>query len=158
MSARPLLLLAACAGLAALAVTREAPVLPPPPGAGTAAGGYAPVAALPEPPRGPWAEQVARPLFAQDRRPPVLATPVATRREPEPPPPLAAAGIVLQAGVAVALLRLPDDRVVRVAVGDEVGGWQVSRIADDGVLLTRGSRSVTLNARIASAGGLSRIP
>jgi hypothetical protein len=118
----------------------------------------APVPVLPAPAAGPWAEQVERPLFASDRRPPVApaALPLAEPAAPEPPPPVAAAGVVLRPEGAVALLRLVDERVVRAAEGEEVEGWQLTRIGAEEVELTRGEQSVRLPARLRAAEGVLR--
>ncbi|HEY8612271.1 MAG TPA: hypothetical protein VIL69_13380 [Roseomonas sp.] len=158
MSMRLPLLLTACAGLGYLSVGQEAlappqPLLRPVSDVSNAA----PIASLPEPPTGPWSEQSARPLFNADRRPPVITPPVVPRIDPEPQPPLAATGVALRSGGALALLRLADDRIVRVRVGDDVDGWQVARISGDGVHLTRGRQAVTLTARVAPAEGLARV-
>ncbi|MBK1659151.1 hypothetical protein, partial [Paracraurococcus ruber] len=74
----------------------------------------------------------------------------------EPPPPLAASGVVLRAAGALALLRLADDRVVRATEGEEVEGWQVARIGAEAVELRRGERAVVLPVRLRAAEGLTR--
>ena len=159
MSMRLLFLLLACSAAGYLSFARDAQP-PPPPLQPQAGAPFIPasIAPLPEPSAGPWPEQVARPLFSPERRlPQAAAAPPVPRTSPEPPPPLAATGVALRPGGALALLKLADDRIVRVAVGDEVDGWQVARISGDGVHLTRGRRSLTLTARVASADGLARV-
>jgi hypothetical protein len=158
MSIRLPLLLVACAGLGYLALGGDEPTIPPPrPHAAAAPFTTAGIASLPEPSSGPWSEQTARPLFSSDRRPPAVAPPATPRVDAEPQPPLAATGVILRSGGSIALLKLGDDRTVRVTVGEEVEGWKVVSISSEGVHLTRGRRSVTLTARVAAASGLARV-
>jgi general secretion pathway protein N len=139
-------------------VAREVPERLPP--ASVAAGAAPGVAALPAPARGPWPEQVARPLFAQTRRPPPPpeAPPLGVAPpEPELPPPLAATGVVIGgAGPSVALLRLADGGHARAVEGEELGGWRVERISAEGVELARGTQRIQLAPRAPSAPGLLR--
>lgn len=158
MSMRLSLLLVACSVLGYVSMGRDAqtPPLPLPPPTGMPSI-PAPIASLPEPSAGPWSEQSARPLFSSDRRPPQIAARPVPPADPEPHPPVAATGVALRPGGALALLKLADERIIRVTVGDEVEGWHVARISGEGVYLTRGRRSLTLTARVASADGLARV-
>ncbi|MBO1075009.1 hypothetical protein [Roseomonas marmotae] len=153
------LLLAACAVLA-YASLREAEVMVPGPLTRDAQTGPKPAAAIqppPAPPSGPWVEQTGRPLFAVTRRPPEEeVTETAAAAAPEPLPPVAASGVVLRNGHALALLRLANGQSVRAATGDEVDGWRVGRISAEGVEMTLGDRSVMLAARVPMADGLLR--
>jgi hypothetical protein len=93
-----------------------------------------------------------RPLFSPDRRPPLAATPPAG-----PPPPRTAAapapsapdirlfGIVTGREVRHAVIGASGDRILRLKVGDAVGGWSVSAIERRQVTLTLGAQSVTLS-------------
>jgi hypothetical protein len=116
------------------------------------------LAALPAQPAGPWPEQVDRPLFASGRRPPAPpAAPAAVEAPaPEPPPPLAATGVVLRPAGSVALLRLADERVVRATEGEQVEGWSVARIDPEGVELIRGGERLRLPVRARAAEGVLR--
>jgi hypothetical protein len=76
--------------------------------------------------------------------------------QPEPPPPVAASGVVLRPAGAVALLRLADERVVRAAEGERVEGWLVSSIGAESVQLSRGDRVVHLPVRARAAEGMLR--
>jgi hypothetical protein len=90
-----------------------------------------------------------RPLFSPSRRPPPPpASPVV--QIPAPPPPLPDAprvvlvGIVLDSDRARAILRVgSDDKVMRVGIGDDVGGWKVSQIEGQRLVVSLGDRSVT---------------
>lgn len=87
-----------------------------------------------------------RPLFAPTRRPP--PKPVAVVARPEPPPPPAPPpnvvllGIVSEGGDGRAAIKQSGDKVMRVRMGDDVGGWKVERIEPRRLVLTLGERSV----------------
>lgn len=161
MRIRTTLLLATCAGLGWLAAQGAAGDggswgLPAPALAGPVPVARVQVSPPPAPVRAAWEEQVARPLFAATRRPPEppAAPALVAAPEPEPPPPAAASGVVLRPDGGLALLRLADSRVVRVQEGEEVEGWQVTRISAGGVEVARGGQSLTLPTRMAAAEGL----
>jgi hypothetical protein len=156
---RPLLLLAACGGLAWVALESEAPHAALPVPARPAAFeprqvALAALPALPAPPAGPWPEQVERPLFEPGRRPATTPAAVQAPPPPPPPPPVAAIGVVLRTAGAVALLRLADERIVRAAEGEEVEGWLVARIGAEGVELRREGKSLHLPVRARAAEGI----
>ncbi|HUC51626.1 MAG TPA: hypothetical protein VMA30_19760 [Xanthobacteraceae bacterium] len=86
-----------------------------------------------------------RPLFTRGRRPPaaVHAAPVAAA-PPAPPPKLALFGILVGDGDASAIVRgAPSEKTIRVRVGDDIGGWKVSKIAERQIVLSQDDRSVT---------------
>lgn len=74
-----------------------------------------------------------RPLFSPTRRPPP-PPPVNVQGPPPPPPPppppdVALFGIVMDGENARAIIRAsPSDKVTRVGIGDDVGGWKVAQI------------------------------
>ncbi|MCR0983645.1 hypothetical protein [Roseomonas populi] len=154
------LLAAACLGLGYLSTREQAVTLPSLPAIGQAAttGAVSGIAIVPppDPPAGPWSEQSERPLFSMGRRPPAKAAPEVAEQPEEAPPPTAASGVIVRAESSLALLRLADGRLMRVAVGDQVDGWQVERISGEGVELMRGTRSLSLGARVPSAVGVVR--
>ncbi|MGG5811776.1 hypothetical protein [Falsiroseomonas sp. CW058] len=141
---------ALAAALGHLALGRAGGGLPPAPVPVAPAQPTAFVPALPGALPGPWPEQLARPPFDPSRRPPApveVSVPAF-----EPPPPGAAAGIVIGPSGPLALLRLVDGRVQRVAEGMEVEGWRVTRIESARVELERDGRRVELRARPQQAG------
>src|SRR5215475_6218986 len=91
-----------------------------------------------------------RPLFSSTRRPPPKVVAPVARQEPPPPPPpppsVVVLGIMSENGEARAAIRSADkrpaDKVSRVRMGDDVGGWKVERIEPRRLVLTQGDRSV----------------
>ena len=90
-----------------------------------------------------------RPLFSATRRapapPPAPATVAvaAPPPPPAPPPSVALLGIVSEPHGARAVVRESGDKVVRVRVGDDVGGWKVSKIAKRELVLSLGDRTAS---------------
>jgi general secretion pathway protein N len=89
-----------------------------------------------------------RPLFSPTRRPP--PPPPEIVRGPEPPPPpapppnVALFGIVMDGEEARAVVRAgPANQVVRVRIGDDVGGWKVSQIEGRKLVLSLDGRLAT---------------
>jgi len=89
-----------------------------------------------------------RPLFSPTRRPP--PPPPEIVRGPEPPPPPAPppnvtlSGIVMDGEEARAVVRTgPANQVVRVRIGDDVGGWKVSQIEGRKLVLSLDGRLAT---------------
>ena len=109
-----------------------------------------------------------KPLFAPSRRPPPVAPPPVVRRPepvpPLPPPSVVLFGIIADAEGARAIIRAgPTGPMVRVQLGDDVGGWNVAKIEERQLVLTLQGRSVTFTlfsgegAKQAPTGGsLSR--
>jgi hypothetical protein len=92
-----------------------------------------------------------RPLFSPTRRPPAppaaAPPPIVRRADPAPPPSppgVVLLGVVIGADTARAFVRseLPD-KTLRVGIGDDVGGWKVSRIERRELVLSLGDRSAT---------------
>ena len=89
-----------------------------------------------------------RPLFSPARRPPpkpvvAVVSPPAPPAPPAPPPSVVLLGIVSEDGDGRAAIRSRDkDKVTRVRIGDDVGGWKVDRIEPRRLVLTQGERSV----------------
>ncbi len=98
-------------------------------------------------PIGDYAETLARPIFADTRRPPE-PEPEAPPAEPEAPPPPAKAppipgltisGIVISSSERFALILDAGSRnLKRISIGDEVGGWRVARIEVTRIVLRYG--------------------
>jgi hypothetical protein len=88
-----------------------------------------------------------RPLFSPTRRPPTPPPVVQTAAPPRPPPPppdVALFGVVMDGGEAHAIVRAgPAAKVVRVRIGDDVGGWKVSQIDERQLVLSLNGRSAT---------------
>jgi general secretion pathway protein N len=90
-----------------------------------------------------------RPLFSPTRRPPApppAAPPPIVRRADRAPPPsppgVVLLGVVIGADTARAFLRSePPDKTLRVEIGDDIGGWKVSRIEQHELVLSLGDRS-----------------
>jgi len=87
----------------------------------------------------------ARPLFSPTRRPPAPPPPVVVAPEPPPPPPdVALFGIVMDGDGAQAVVRAgPADKIVRVRVGDDIGGWKVAQIDGRRLILSLDDRIAT---------------
>lgn len=88
-----------------------------------------------------------RPLFAPTRRQPPPPSLVATREEPPAPPPpppsIELSGVIMDAVDARALIRSAStNQIMRVRVGDEIGGWKV-------VLIERRQLVLSLEGRTA---------
>jgi hypothetical protein len=87
-----------------------------------------------------------RPLFSPIRRPPPERVAAAVRSPepaPAPAPSLVLLGIVSEDGDGRAAIRSRDnDKVMRVRIGDDVGGWKVDRIEPRRLVLTLGERTV----------------
>jgi len=98
-----------------------------------------------------------RPLFADNRRPPIATAPVTPVQAKAPLPPTPAkrdpAGITLTAIVIVgkdrvALLRTSKASTTRrLRVGDKVNGWRVDSIGPDAVVITLDDERKTLPLR-----------
>ncbi|MGP0094474.1 MAG: hypothetical protein ACLPKB_31695 [Xanthobacteraceae bacterium] len=89
-----------------------------------------------------------RPLFSPSRRPPPPPpAPVAQRAAPVLPPAAPSVdlfGIVSDEEGARAVVRTgPGNKILRVRVGDEIGGWKVSQIEGRKLVLSLGERSTT---------------
>jgi hypothetical protein len=89
-----------------------------------------------------------RPLFSPTRRPPPPPPPVVSAPEPPPPPPpppnVALFGIVMDGDEAHAVVRTgPADKIMRVRVGDEIGGWKVAEIEGRRLVLSLDDRTAT---------------
>ncbi len=74
-----------------------------------------------------------RPLFSPTRRPvptPIAHVPEAPPPPPPPPPPnVALFGIVMDGDEARAIVRTgPAEKMIRVRIGDDIGGWTVGQI------------------------------
>ena len=84
-------------------------------------------------------ETVERPLFNQDRRPtPTAASAPVETTQTEAPVDLAVKGVVIAERSRTALLQIrQNQRMVRVAEGDQVGGWRIDAITPVGVRISR---------------------
>jgi hypothetical protein len=89
-----------------------------------------------------------RPLFSPTRRPPPVPVPIVHEPEPPPPPPpppdVALFGIVMDGDEARAIVRTsPAANVVRVRIGDDIGGWKVAQIEGRRLVLALDGRVAT---------------
>jgi hypothetical protein len=89
-----------------------------------------------------------RPLFSPTRRPPPRPPPVVVAPEPPPPPPpppdVALFGIVMDGDEVHAVVRAgPAAKIMRVRVGDDIGGWKVAQIDGRRLILSLDDRIAT---------------
>ena len=87
-----------------------------------------------------------RPLFSPTRRPPA-PPPVAgaaAPRPPAPPPQVVLLGVVVDGEDAHAVVRTgPAAKILRLRIGDEVGGWKVGQIEARKLVLLLNGRTAT---------------
>jgi hypothetical protein len=159
MSVAALLALTPALAVAADASPRPPPYLPPqaaegvnrnpPPRAGEGKEGGA---ALPSPLAAQSLDLLSatrkRPLFSPTRRPPAPPAPIVNAPEAPPPPPpppdVALFGIVMDGDEARAVVRTgPAQKIMRVRIGDDIGGWKVSQIEGRRLVLSRDDRIAT---------------
>jgi hypothetical protein len=146
-----LVLLLLCAGLGAwvfqqwMAYQAAAPAPLQQAAAGTPSGGG--VRAPDPPPMAPlasYSEIVERPLFVQTRRPPPEAE-VAQAAAPNPPGNYRLEGTALTPVGRVAVVRNTRTSALhRLAVGDEVDGWQLEEVEPGQAALSQGPRKLQL--------------
>jgi hypothetical protein len=89
-----------------------------------------------------------RPLFSPTRRPPPLPPTIvqgAPPPAPPPPPPdVALLGVVMDGEQARAVIRAsPADKMTRVTIGDDIGGWKVAQIEGRKLVLSLDGRLAT---------------
>jgi hypothetical protein len=89
-----------------------------------------------------------RPLFSPSRRPPAPPAPPIVQlpviAPPPPPPNVTLFGIVLEADEARALVRVPPkNEMIRVRIGEEIGGWKVTQIDGRKLVLSLDDRLAT---------------
>lgn len=86
------------------------------------------------PPRKSLSDFVERPLFERSRR----AAPdrAAFKDGHDDGLDIALIGTIIEMNETIAILRAEGARPVRARIGDSIGGWQVSQIRQDGVLLS----------------------
>jgi hypothetical protein len=89
-----------------------------------------------------------RPLFSPTRRPPPEPAVVVQGPPPPPPPPpppdVALYGIVMDGEQARAVIRAnAADKLTRVGIGDDVGGWKVAQIEGRKLVLALDGRLAT---------------
>jgi general secretion pathway protein N len=89
-----------------------------------------------------------RPLFSPGRRPPAPPPPpavvVAEPPAPIPSPVIALYGIITDDNGTRAVLRpSPTEKITRVRLGDDVGGWKVSLIEARRLVLSHNDRTAT---------------
>jgi len=90
-----------------------------------------------------------RPLFSPSRRPPPPPPAIVQAPPPPPPPPLpppdvALYGVIMDGENARAIIRAkPTDKEIRVGIGDDVGGWKVSQIEGQRLVLSLDGRLAT---------------
>jgi hypothetical protein len=89
-----------------------------------------------------------RPLFSPTRRPPPAPPTIVQGPPPPPPPPpppdVALLGVVMDGEQARAVIRAsPADKMTRVTIGDDVGGWKVAQIEGRKLVLSLDGRLAT---------------
>jgi type II secretory pathway component PulC len=89
-----------------------------------------------------------RPVFSPSRRPPAPPPqPIVQLPSPSPPPAppnMSLFGVVLEANEARAVVRIaPKNDIVRLRVGEEIGGWKVTQIERRRLVLSLDDRSAT---------------
>jgi hypothetical protein len=87
-----------------------------------------------------------RPLFSPTRRPPPAPPAIVQGPPPPPPPPpdVALLGVVMDGEQARAVIRAsPADKMTRVTIGDDVGGWKVAQIEGRKLVLSLDGRLAT---------------
>ena len=87
-----------------------------------------------------------RPLFSPTRRPPPAPPAIVQGPPPSPPPPpdVALLGVVMDGEQARAVIRAsPADKMTRVTIGDDVGGWKVAQIEGRKLVLSLDGRLAT---------------
>lgn len=88
-----------------------------------------------------------RPLFTAQRRPPApqrfAAPPPPPPPPPAQPPQVALYGIVAEDGGARAMVRANGDKIIGVRVGDDIGGWKVTKIERRQIELSLADRAVS---------------
>jgi hypothetical protein len=99
-----------------------------------------------------------RPLFSPTRRPPAPPPVTASAPPPPPPPPdVMLLGVVMDGDDAHALVRTgPAGKILRLRIGDEIGGWKVGQIESRKVVLLLNGR--TAKFTMFSGNGLKRFP
>jgi hypothetical protein len=107
-----------------------------------------------------------RPLFSPTRRPPPPPPVVAVAPPPPPPPPdVALLGVVMDGEDARAVVRAgPAAKILRVGIGDDIGGWKVGQIEARQLVLLLDGRTATFtmftgtNAKPPNAGAAQPPP
>ncbi len=85
-----------------------------------------------------------RPLFSPTRRRPAPPVLVAAPPPPPPPPNVALLGVVMDGEKAHAVVRAgPTETVLRVSIGDDIGGWKVGQIEERKLVLLLNGRTAT---------------
>jgi hypothetical protein len=93
-----------------------------------------------------YVQTLQRPLFSSTRRPPPRPAP-AVRSEPQAAPPPDPPGVALvgvvsnERGRRAFIQPGPSEKLREVKVGDEIGGWTVTEIAQRRVVLALGTRT-----------------
>jgi hypothetical protein len=84
-----------------------------------------------------------RPLFSPTRRPPAPPPVVVAAPPPPPPPPdVALLGVVMDGEEARAVVRTgPAAKILRVGIGDDIGGWKVGQIEERQLVLLLDGRT-----------------
>jgi general secretion pathway protein N len=102
-----------------------------------------------------------RPLFSPTRRPPPPPPPVVRNAEPPPPPPpppnVALLGVVVDGDEVHAIVRTaPAAGMIRVRIGDDVGGWKVAQIEGRSLVLVLDGRAATFT--MFAGNGVTGVP
>lgn len=161
MSLAALLVMMPAPVMAAEASPQPAPYPPPQAGEAREAGAALPTPLAAQPLDGLSATR-ERPLFSPTRRPQPPPAPVVAAPEPlpppAPPPDVALFGIVMDGEEARAVVRAgPAAKIMRVGIGDDIGGWKVAQIEGRQLVLSRDGRIATFTMFVGrSANSASR--
>ncbi len=156
------LLVLAPAPLVAADASPHPPPYPPPQAGEGREGGAAPPSPLAAQPLDRLSATRERPLFSPTRRPPPPPPPVVAAPEPPPlpppPPDVALFGIVMDGDEAHAVVRAgPAEKIMRVRIGDDIGGWKVAQIEGRRLVLSLDDRIATFMMFVGnSANGAPR--
>jgi hypothetical protein len=100
-----------------------------------------------------------RPLFSPTRRPPPAPpAPVVSPPSPPAPPKIALLGTVMDAGEARALVKLEGtDKMLRLRIGDNIGGWKVTEIETRTLVVSREDRSASFTLFSGQGAGVVQL-
>jgi hypothetical protein len=125
--------------------TLPAPAAEPAPHTESHRDGAPPVSPLAAQPLERMSNTRDRPLFSPTRRPPAPPPGVAVAPPPPlPPPDVALLGVVMDGEDARAVVRAgPAEKILRVGIGDDIGGWKVGQIEARQLVLLLDGRTAT---------------
>jgi len=105
------------------------------------------------PDRAAFREIAVRPPFQESRRPYRPAAPETAAPAAAPPPAVKVTGVVLTGDASRALVQVGGGAPELVAMGARIGGWELTEISPDGIVLTRQGRTHRVGLGDAPAPG-----